>query len=585
MKKSNSKLIILSSIAFLMLIASCKKTSDKPSIAANKESVDSLLTGAYSILVGYYHGQSGPNYGSGITNWSFGGIGADDAYIGSLPNAQSADLPLIEDHTGINADNVFLASKWQTCYAGIARANSVMQEVPLVKDGSEAGSVGQNAIAEARFLRGVYHFELAKIWRHVPYVNENATYQGGNYDVPNQTAGTLTPIWDSIQADFAFAMSVLPTTQPQAGRANYYAAEAFLAKAYLYDHQYAKALPLLTDCISNGVTADGIKYGLDIYQNNFNPATKNGQESVFAAQIIANDGAGGQNDADPGDVLNYPGSTFTGCCGVNVPSYTLVNAFKVDANGLPEFETDAATGLPYYNDVNLPNDHGIPASAPFTPTNEAIDARLDWTVGRRGIPYLDWGICGGESWTSGNLTPYTSKKDASFRAANQGATSYSLIRVASLYLWRAECEVELGSLSFAEADVNVIRARAANPVNWVYQSNGTPAANYKVGLYSGQFTAKGQSYARLAVLTEEQLEFAMEGQRFFDLQRHDGLYGGGAGAGFMAGVLNAYYKADNRITNPDLSNAKFTVGRDELYPIPSAQIQKDGGKLVQNPNY
>jgi starch-binding outer membrane protein, SusD/RagB family len=131
MKKSNSNLIILASIAFLMLLGSCKKTSQKPSIA-NKESADSLLTGAYSILVGYYHGQSGPNYGSGITNWSFGGIGADDVYIGSTPDAQSADLPLIEDHSGINADNVFFASKWQTCYAGVVTRHPIFQRKMLL---------------------------------------------------------------------------------------------------------------------------------------------------------------------------------------------------------------------------------------------------------------------------------------------------------------------------------------------------------------------------------------------------------------------------------------------------------------------
>jgi starch-binding outer membrane protein, SusD/RagB family len=466
---------------------------------------------------------------------------------------------------------------------GIAKANAVIQEVPLVKDGSETGIVGQAAIAEARFLRGVYHFELAKLWRNVPYASDTATYQAGNYDLPNQSGGVLTPIWDKIEADFAAAMAALPITQTEANRANSYAAEAFLAKAYLYDHQYAKALPLLTDCISNGITADGQKYGLDIFENNFNAATRNGQESIFAVQILANNGSGSQNN-NTDVVLNYPGSGFTGCCGVDVPSYSLVNAFKTNNLGYPEIAPDPATGLPFYDDVNLINDHGVPATAAFSPTTETIDARLDWTVGRRGIPFLDWGVCGGESWTSGNLSPYISKKNAAYRAASQAAYSYSLIRVAALYLWRAECEVELGILSEAEADVNVIRARAANPVNWL--SNGsTPLANYRVGLYAGQFTSLGQDDARLFVLNEEQLEFAMEGQRFFDLQRHDGLYGGGAGTGFMGSVLNAYYKADNRIANPALSNANFTAGRDELYPIPSAQINLSGGKLKQNPNY
>lgn len=104
-------------------------------------------------------------------------------------------------------------------------------------------------------------------------------------------------------------------------------------------------------------------------------------------------------------------------------------------------------------------------------------------------------------------------------------------------------------------------------------------------MYTGQFAANGQAYARAALIMERQLEFGMEGQRFFDLQRQDSRFGGKAGTGFMAGVLNAYYKADNRITNPVLNSAKFTAGRDEVYPIPLTQIDIEGGKLKQNPLY
>ncbi|MBS1524522.1 MAG: RagB/SusD family nutrient uptake outer membrane protein [Bacteroidetes bacterium] len=619
MKKLSLKLIALSSIVFLTLSYSCKKILDKPaagvlagSTLANKAGVDGLLIGAYSILDGYYAGQPGTEFASGISNWTFGGIGSDDAYKGSTTQDQTPDAPAIEQHISINANNGYTYAKWQVNYAGIQRANDVIREVPLVKDGSEAGDVGQQAIAEARFLRGVYHFELAKVWQNVPYVDESISYANGNYDVPNPG-----PIWDKIEADFAFAMSKLPKTQPQAGRANYYAAKAFLAKAYMFDnltggkHSYAKALPLLTDLIQNGETASGSKYALGNYQDNFKAATKNGPESVFAAQMSVNDGSGGNNDAS-GDVLNFPGGgTYTNCCGFYVPSYNLANAFKVDAvTGLPMFQVDQpANGWPAYDDVNLPNDHGLASSAAFTPTNLPIDSRLDWTVGRRGIPYLDWGLGGGEPWTRGDLVPYVPIKNVFYHADqgtttdNQGgwassqgtAINYNIIRFADIYLLRAEAEAETGDLAGAEADVNVVRARAANPASWVktYVDNSDPskgftntaAANYKVGLYTGQFVANGIDYARLAILCENQLEFGMEGHRFFDLQRWDGRFGGPEPAGFMAGVLNAYYKADNRITNPVLSSAKFTAGRDEVYPIPLGEIDVEGGKLKQNNGY
>ncbi len=616
MKKYNYKLIALSSLILITGAYSCKKVLDKQpagvlagATLANKAGVDGLLIGAYSILDGFYSGQPGTNYSSGISNWTWGGIGSDDAYKGSGTTDQS-DAAAIENHS-INSSNSYLYSKWQVGYAGIQRANDVIREIPLVTDGSVSGAVGAQAIAEARFLRGVYHFELAKVFRNVSYVDESVTYAANNYNVPN--AG---PIWDKIEADFTAAMAALPKTQPQVGRANFYAAEAFLAKAFMYDHQYAKALPLLTDLMSNGTTASGVKYALGPYNNNFNALTKNGPESVFAAQMTVSDGSGGQND-NAGDVLNFPSAgPNTSCCGFYQPSYNLANAFKVDDNGLPMFQTDAATGFPMYNVVNLKNDHGIASTTAFTPTTEAIDSRLDWTVGRRGIPYLDWGICGGESWTRGDIVPYNPIKNVFYNAAkastsdkyggwatSQGsAINYNIIRYADVILWHAECQVEAGNLQAAEDDVNMVRTRAANPSNWVhtYLDNNnptqgftnTPAANYKVGLYgvaggsaNTGFAANGKVYARQAVWMERQLEFGMEGHRFFDLQRYDGIYGGPGGTGYMAKVMTAYFKADNRIPNPVLNTATFTAGKNEIYPIPQNQIDLQSGTLKQNPGY
>ena len=614
MKRLNYKIIALGSIAFLAATYSCKKVLDKPvagylagATLANKAGVDGLLIGAYSLLDGYYQGQPGSAFASGISNWSWGGVGSDDSYKGSSTGDQRDEgLTAIEQHVSINPTDGYLGSKWQVCYVGIVRANNVIQEVPLVKDGSLTQAAADIDIAEARFLRGVYHFELAKIWQNVPYVDETITYAAGNLNAPNPG-----PIWDKIEADFIAAMTKLPKTQPQAGRANYYAAEAFLAKAYIYDHQWDKAAPLLDDCINNGTTASGLKYALEPYNNNFNALTKNGPESVFAAQMTVNDGSNGQND-NAGDVLNFPGGgTYSSCCGFYTPSYHLANAFKVDVNGLPMFQTDVATGFPTYDVVNLGNDHGVGSGTAYTPTSEAVDSRLDWTVGRRGIPYLDWGLGGGEPWTRGDLVPYVPIKNVFYHSAqasttdtqagwagSQGvANNYNIIRFADVLLWRAECYILGGApdLAKAEADVNLVRARAKDPTGWVktYVDNSdpskgftnTPAANYKVGLYSGQFAANGKPYALAALITERQLEFGMEGHRFFDLQRMDGRFGGPMPAGYMAGVMNAYYKADNRIANPTLGIAHFTAGRDEVYPIPQSQIDIEGGKLKQNTNY
>jgi hypothetical protein len=258
----------------------------------------------------------------------------------------------------------------------------------------------------------------------------------------------------------------------------------------------------------------------------------------------------------------------------------------------------------------LPNDHGISAVAPFTPPANNLDPRLDWTVGRRSIPYLDWGICAGESWSRGDQAPYNPIKNLFYNsqqvatsdnftgwAINQdNANNFNMIRFADVILWRAECEVESGLLSAAEADVNMVRNRMAqHPEYWVhtYQDNSnpgagftsTPAANYVISAYNGQFATNGQAYAREAVHMEEQLEFGMEGHRFFDLQRWDPIYGGPEATHYMTNVEQAHIQADTRIQNPVLDASTFTAGKNELYPIPQQQIAQSNGKLKQNPGY
>ena len=621
MKRIKIKYIALLLIpATSIAIYSCKQSLNKPvagsllqTALATKSGVDGLLIGAYSMLDGYasgntYNGTTYTSWETSTTNWVYGGIAADDAYKGSNTTDQPNAAP-IENHS-LDASDEYLAEKYSFCYNAIQRANDVIREVPLVKDGSLTAAAGAEDVAEARFLRGVFHLELAKVFRNVPYVSERITYANNNYMLANPG-----PIWDSIEADFTAAMAVLPKSQTDVGRANYYAAEAFLAKTYMFDHQYATALPLLTDLMNNGTNSSGVKYALGPFENNFDAAYRNNAESVFCVEMTTNDGSGGSN-GDEGDALNFAAGPYTSCCGFYQPSYSLANSYKVDANGLPMFQTDPTNGWPTYDNVNLGNDHGLTASQAFTPPTDALDPRIDWTLGRRGIPYLDWGLCGGEAWSRGDVVPYNPIKNVFWHsematasdnlalgwAANQGtAINYNLIRYPDVILWHAECEVEANDLVDAQADVNMVRNRmAAHPEYWVhkYLVDTLPAkgfdptalaANYKIGLYgtvgSTSFVANGQAYARQAVYMERQLELAMEGHRFFDLQRYDGLYGGPMPKGYMAGVLNAYIKADTRISNPVLNGHTFTAGKNEIYPIPQGQIDAEGGVLKQNPQY
>ena len=590
---------IISITFFLVLFQSCKKSLDQLPIGfvdesnlANKKGVEGLLIGAYAMLDGVSYDYYGSNSweGSG-SNWIYGSICGSEGYKGSIELDQADRITPLETFT-TTSGNGALATKWKIVYAGVSRANDVLRIMKMAKDISPQDQ--KRIAAEARFLRGFYHFEAIKMWNKVPYVDETVTYNAGNYHVPNDTL-----IWGAIENDFRFAMENLPVKMDAVGRANRYAAEAFLAKAYLFQGKsnpakFFTAKLLLEDLINNGSTSKGIKYALlQSYHDNFNPETKNSSESVFAAQNSVNDGAGGFN-GNLGDILNFPFNDAGtgvpgGCCGFFAPSQYLVNHFKTDSlSGLPD--------LDHFNESPVKNDEFYLHSDPFLPYEGSLDPRLDWTVGRRGIPFLDWGEHPGSDggfWIRdrSNSGPYTPMKnsysksqqdhftDADFWTQGSVATNINLIRFADVLLWAAEVEIEIGSLDKARDYVNRIRSRAADPTGWVKRDDGSLAANYKIDLYKSPWTDKNE--ARKAVRYERMLELSMEGHRFFDLVRW----------GIADTEINAYFQKEKTIRSYfSIHNAFFQKGINEYFPIPQTQIDLSAGpdgiqKLKQNPGY
>jgi hypothetical protein len=290
-----------------------------------------------------------------------------------------------------------------------------------------------------------------------------------------------------------------------------------------------------------------------------------------------------------------------------------VNAFKVDANGLPMFND--------FNNVDLANDQSVASEAVFNTFTDAVDPRLDWTVGRRGIPYRDWGICRGRDWIryqpfGGPYMPaakpffykserYTLSTTTGWMTGNN-ANNFRYIRLTHVLLWRAECAAFEGDLETARTLVNQVRDRADNEIvmgkvlinqlppsvyPWGegttdadYLTGGSvdwtqPAANYQIGQYPAFANA---DEAMRAVQWEIRLEFATEGMRFFDLRRWDKLPAGMRVD--MAAVLNAFQQADLRVRTV-MEGATFNMGRDEYQPVPQTQMDLQPGVLVQQDGY
>lgn len=571
------KVVVVSLLLAVVVLTACKdeflEVAPTNSLSSNELStaagLDGSVIGTYSILLG-----RGGFY-TDASNWFWGSVLGGDANKGSDPGDQSQVNEIQTYNPQANNGSIF--EKYSRSYEGVARANATLRLANVAEEnGSAPAAAITQARAEARFLRGHYYFDLKKIFNDVPYVDE--TWDEITMIPNNQD------LWPFIEADFTFAAENLLETHSQAGRANSWAARAYLGKALLFQGKFAEAKAQFDLVIANGVTTNGQPYALvSDYASAFRSLSDNSSESVFASQAAA--GTGTINNANPGLVLNFPhGSAGParpgGCCGFFQPSFELANSYRTGADGLPLLDGS-------YNDAAnaLANDFGLTSGDAFTPDAGPVDPRLDHSVGRRGIPYLDWGPHPGNDWIrqASNGGPYSPKKfiyyqegigienDGSSWTPGYTAVNYTIIRYADVLLMAAEAEIEAGDLGVALGYINQVRSRAANSP--VLNDDGTEAANYNVAEYTA---FASQDEARTAVRMERKLELSGEGHRFYDLVRW----------GIAESTLDAFIEHESAFLSGAYAGADFVSNRNEFLPIPQQEIDLIGAEILsQNPGY
>lgn len=599
------KLSMIMAFAFILaIINSCSedfltktpKGSTSENVFYNEKGVDALVVGCYGMIGG---GNIG--WGASIQNWTFGSIASDDAYKGSEITDQVPANDI--ERWSVQPVNNYPAEKWaQTIGRGVDRTNKTLKIINIaVEQGNMDEATANKYRAEVRFIRALNNFEARLVFGdYIPILTEE-TEDPTQVSNENPEGAVLNHIINDLQ----FAWENLPETQAQVGRPTKYAAMALAARAYLQDLKYAEAKPLLENIINSG------KYSLmPNFEDNFLIAKNNNDESIFEIQASVNDGGGyGSYNAEMGIGLNWPhGSDIGMCCGFHQPSQNLVNAFKVDANGLPLFDT--------FNNTDLKNDQGIDSADEFVIATDPVDPRLDFTVSRRGIPYKDWGINRGSNWIrkqteGGPYMPaskpfmmqserYTLSDGTGGWMSGVNANNYRYLRYSHVILWRAEIAASEGDLELARTYVNMIRERAGNKVvmgkvlinklpasvyPWGEEGDidwDQPAANYNIGLYPSFANA---NEAMTAVQWEQRLEFATEGFRFFDLRRWDNLPNK-IGGKSMAQILNEFVDGDLRIREfMGLGGKSQFTEADKYQPIPQTQIDLQNGVLVQRPGY
>ena len=569
------KIKTISAILVLVVaIAACEKFLDPPLKGVydleqlkNKKGINGLLVTAYSTLDGR-EGQ----LSEGASNWEWGSMAGADAYKGTEFTDRTDDNPIMRFE--LTPANPIVNAKWDGTFDGIGQANNLLLLLPDVTDMTDAEK--KIAEAQARFIRAHHHFEAKKMWNKVPWVDETVT--------DHKALTNTADIWPKIEADFKFAYDNLPEKMEFKGQANKWAAASFLAKVLLFQKKFAEAKTLFTAIITQGKNSQGVPYALtDNYHDNFRVNKENNSETIFAIQASYGDGSTTNSNYD--NILNYPhggGSKPGGCCGFFQPSQALVNAYKTNGTGLPLLDT--------WNDVNVTSDETVLSSQPFTPYAGNLDPRLDWTVGRREVPYYDWGAHPGRDWirdvTYGG--PYSPKKNT-FYKMDEGSTggkagwgystnalNYIIMRYADVLLMAAEAEIETGGLAQARTYINLVRARAgkfapSNTAPYYQAASAATYATYNVGLYAAFASA---DEARKAVRFERKLELGMEGHRFFDLVRW----------GIAATDLNAYLTKEGVRRPTTLQNTQFKPGVHEYYPIPTGVVTNIPG-ITQNPGY
>jgi starch-binding outer membrane protein, SusD/RagB family len=553
---------ILSTISLLFTGISCGDSFlDQPPYGSysgpqvqNKNGIEGILINAYAALNGITNPANfNATWGSGSTNWIWGGMRSDDSYIGTEEKDQT-NMLLTEKYAALPSFDIIL-SKWQGTWDGIGQANAVLSALKTVDELSDDDRI--RIEGEARFLRGHFYFEAVKHWLNVPYVDENT--------VDFKVSNLGVDIWPKIEADFQFAYDNLPEGGGSylAGRANKWAAASFLAKAYIFERKWQDAENLLDIIIAQGKTSKGEAYGLNNrFSDNFNAATENTKESVFAIQhsigVPGGQGMNGNYDM----VLAYPhnGGPGGGCCGFFQPSHNLVNSYKVDGNGLPLLDT--------FNDVDFvdPDDN---FSYVYTGT---VDVRLDHTVGRMDIPYLDYGVFdnlwirnptfGGPYLPKKNVYPSNGPHETGGWGEQSNAINYNIIRFADVLLWKAEAAIENGDWAGdGLAYINMVRARAAMSENLIPESPAT----YNTGLYP---SFQSQDHARAALRFERKIEFAMEGHRFYDLLRWDA-----GGTLDIVNYINNEYLSKETLRRPHLTQPVAVFEDcDKYLPIPAQAI-------------
>ena len=196
--------------------------------------MDQALTAAYVTMVSVPEGSILSSYPFAISE-----LMSDERFGGGGDN--DLDPRAICDFKITGSD--MYEGAWVRYYRGIFRCNMILENIdkPLWASAAAKGNIE----GQARFLRGMFYFDMARMWGEVPLVL--ATMQ---QNLPKAPAAEL---YAQIATDLKSAIEAFPSVPygssqyASLGRANRWIAEALMARVFLFYTGYYEAtdLPLV----------------------------------------------------------------------------------------------------------------------------------------------------------------------------------------------------------------------------------------------------------------------------------------------------------------------------------------------------
>lgn len=385
-------------------------------------------------------------------------IMSDDARKGSNPDDGASTVGPYDSFTHLATEGN-ISRWWNTLYEGVKRANVVIELVPTIT--SMDAALRTRYVGEAKFLRGLFYFDLVRAWGGVPIVTSAISGTGLG-------KSTKEEVYSLIEADLLDAIEALPENSDYAandvGRASRGAAKGLLAKVYLFVGDFVNAEKYAMEVIASG------QYDLE---NNFEDANgvngEQGVESVFEVGALPFEGTdrGGNQYANVQGVRGSPNRGW----GFNRPSLDLQNSFETDdprLNATVIFLGEEIDGVTIVGDGPTPDE-----------TKDANDNLIEIECYNQ------------KAWTPGTTVPFSFGHNR------------RILRYSDVLLMAAEALNENSKPGDALIQLNKVRARA----------RGGDAAILP------DVVETDKALLRDIIMNERRHELALESHRFWDLVR------------------------------------------------------------------